>query len=587
MRAFIVLAVLSAAAAAAAQPLAVDQTIREVRKSIDAGRASDALAAIEATDKALASKRDQARLWFYTARAHEELGDEQSAAADYARAIDLEPTYGAAMNNLAQLLVRRGDAARAAALLKTAIALDDPRHLLYVDNYAAAAEKAGDIEAARTAYAEVARVQQENVAAQMNAIRLLDDPWRMAQMLVKLASRGEAAAAQSLALDLLAKPFDARGKRALLSVVAGALARQHVAPQAFEKHPAAARLAALRADASIAGGIDEMLLLVRGEVDPARYVWWRSPPDERFGALIRDVGASWAGAGQKAKAEACYKLALDYAGGRDADAFVELADLYFNEKRLADLDALARNYERPMFAAKADTIAARDYGAEYRFHVALGTMYAYLERWGDEGDATSAIFQLRQAQRAAADYNRELTWGQKISAEPKTIELLATAYTKTNKRDRAVALRIDSAAAFAAEGRKTAANGVLAPLKADAALVNDASYRQRYDEVIEKLKQPLVIEYTISFPDSIDVKLTSSGEARLSELPRATLQDIQNALGSYVTADSDDERDRAEYKLLQLGVLNLTSTTMSHTSGDFEIAVGGKAVKCHYQVSAQ
>ncbi|MEK6375040.1 MAG: hypothetical protein AABO58_20405 [Acidobacteriota bacterium] len=583
MRTIVALAVLIAAAAAA-QPLAIGPSIRDARKSLDAGRTAEALAALEAIDKSQASNRDQARLWFYTARAHEDLGDEQSAAADYTRAIDLEPTYGAAMNNLAQLLVRRGDAARAATLLKTAAALDDPRHLLYVDNYAAAAEKAGDIAAARTAYAEVAIAQPDNVAAQLNAIRTLDDPLRMAAALAKLSNRGEPAAVESLALDLLAKPFDARGKRALLGVVAGALARQHVAPQRFDAHPAATRLAALRADPLLAGGIDEILLLMHGEVDAARYSWWRSPHDDRFGALIKDLGASWTGAGEKAKAEACYKLALDYAGGRDADAFVELADLYFAQKRLADLDALAQTYERPMFA---ETIAARDYGAEYRFHVALGTMYAYLERWGDEGNPTSAIFQLRQAQRAAADYNRELKWGQKISVDPKTIELLAAGYAKVNKGDRAVALRIDSAVAYAADGRKTAANGVLAPLRAEPSLIADASYRQRYDEVTETLTKPMSIDITINFPDFIDVKLTSSGEARLSDLPRPTLQGIQNALSTFVTGDSEDERDRAEYKLLQLGVLNLTAATMSRSSGDFEVVVGGKTVKCHYAVTVQ
>jgi tetratricopeptide (TPR) repeat protein len=577
MRTFAVLAVISVAVSAAAQPSAIETAIREVRKSIDGGHADEALSAIAAIDKSQASGRDQARLWFYTARAHEELGDEQSAAGGYARAIELEPTYGAAMNNLAQLLVRRGDAARAAALLKQAAALDDLRHLLYVDNYAAAAEKAGDLEAARKAYAEVAAVQQDNIAAQLNSIRLLDDPWRIAEMLAKLASRGEATAAQSLALDLLARPFDARGKRALLGVVAGAMARLRVTPQQFETHPSVERLGTLRGDAAIAEGIAEMRMLARGEAGLSRYPWWRSAPDERFGALIRAMGAGWAASGDNAKAEACYKLAVDYAGGRDADAFVELADLYFGQKRIDDLDALARTYPA----------AARDFGAEYRFRIALGSMYANLERWGDDGQPTSAIFQLRQAQRAAADYNRELKWGQKISNDPTTIELLATAYAKTNDRDRAVALRIDSAAAFAAEGRKTAANSVLGPLKADPSLVTDPSYRRRYDDVIEKLRQPMVIEYTVTFPDSIDVKLTSSGEARLSDLPRATLHGIQKALGMFVTADSDDARDRAEYKLLQLGVLNLTSATMSHTSGDFEIAVGGKPVKCHYQVSAQ
>ena len=585
MRAIVTVAVLLVASAAVGQPT-VDATIREARKAIDAGRAHEALDTLTSFDKSALPPRARARLWFYTARVHEELGDEPSAVAAYQHAVDLEPTYGAAMNNLGELLLRRGDATRAAALLKTAVALDDPRHLLYLDNYAAAAEKAGGIEAARSAYGEVALAQPENVAAQLNAIRLLDDPRRMAERLAKLCN-SDAPAVESLALDLLAKPFDAAGKRALLSAMAGALARQHIAPKEFEKRPAAARLAALRADPQIAGGIDEIVRLARGETDAARYSWWRSAYDARFGALIKDVGSSWAAAGEQGKAEACYKLALDYASGRDADAFVELADLYFGQKRLADLDALARNYEQPMFAAKAETIAARDYAAEYRFHVALGTMYAYLERWGDEGNPTSAVFQLRQAQRAAADYNGELKWGQKIGLDPKTIELLAAGYTKTGKRDRAVTLRIDGAVAYAAEGRKTAANQLLAPLKANPSLITGDSDRQRFQDVVESLKKPMIIEMTIGFPDSIDVKLTSMGQGGLSDLPVATQKGIVNALADYVTGESELERDRAENKLLALGILNLNPATMSRSTGEFEVAVAGKTLKYRYAVSAK
>ncbi len=587
MRTIVALAVLMTASNGAAQPLAIEATIREVRKSIDAGRASEALATLEAIDKSRAMTRDQARLWFYTARAHEELGDEQKAIADYARAVDLEPTYGVAMNNLAQLLVRRGDAVQAAALLKAAAALDDPRRLVYVNNYAAAAERAGYIDAARNAYAEVAAAQPDNIAAQLNAVRLLDDPRRMADALARLVNRGEATAAQSMALELLARPFDALGKRALLSVVAGALAQQYIDPPRFAALPIAARLRALRGDPLIHDGVEEMMQLYLGEVDATRYVWWRSPRDERFGALIKDVGASWAGAGEKAKAEASYKLALDYARGRDPDAFIELADLYYAQKRFADLDALARNYEHSMFSAKAETIASGDYAAEYRFHVALGTMYAYMERWGDENNPTSAIFQLKQAQRAAADYNRDLRWGPKIVTDPKTIELLATGYTKVNKRDRAVALRIETAAAYAAEGRKTAATGLLAPLKADPSIIADPAYRQRYAEVTEKLKQPMMIDIDVNFPDAIDVKISSVGEGGLAALPSTTVKGLVNALADYVTAESDSDRDRAEEKLRKLGVSNLAPATMSRSTGDLEIIVGGKTLKYRYTVAAK
>lgn len=93
-------------------------------------------------------------------------------------------------------------------------------------------------------------------------------------------------------------------------------------------------------------------------------------------------------------------------------------------------------------------------------HVALDTMYAYLGRRGSEQEPASAIFQFTQAQRAAADHNRTATWWPKIPADPKTIELLATGYTKVHLADRAVALRIEAADAFLNDGRKRTVRGI-------------------------------------------------------------------------------------------------------------------------------
>ena len=70
-------------------------------------------------------------------------------------------------------------------------------------------------------------------------------------------------------------------------------------------------------------------------------------------------------------------------------------------------------------------------------------------------------------------------------------------------------------------------------------------------------------------------------------MPSVTVKGIVNALAEYVTGESDLERDRGEDKLLQLGVLNLAPATMSRSTGDFEIAIAGKTLKCHYAVSAK
>jgi len=575
------LLVVVAVAASAAPPQPVDTTIRAVRKLIDEGHPNDALAALQAADLSNASKRDRARIFFYTARVHEELGDEAKAAAAYRQATEIEPTYGAAMNNLAQLLLRGGDAAAAAALLKKAAALDDPHRLLYLDNYAEAAEKSGDLAAARNAYAQVAAAQPDSVIAQVNAIRLLDDPKRIAELLAKLSKLGETNAAQSLALTFLRGPFDEQAKRAFLGVVAGTLASQHIDPAQFDAQPVAPQIAALRADAQIGNGAAELLQLYRGNTDPSQYRWWRTePPDERFTALIRDVGTSRAAANDKQQAERYFKLALAVSHGTDPDSFVELADLYYNQKRIAELDALTREYEAPMFAAKSAAIASRNFAAEYRFHVALGTIYAYLGRWGSEGEPASAIFQLTQAQRAAADYNAGVTWGPKIPTDPKTVDLLAVAYTKVHMPDRAAVLRIDTAEALLDDGRKTAALQLLKPLQKDPSLITD---QRRYDAVVEKSKAPMTKEFILGFPDAIDVGL-SSLEPIAGKLSQELGKQIIVAIGNYVTAESDQGRDRAERTLLLLGVTGLNPTTMSRSTGELLIPIDGKPVRYRYVV---
>jgi tetratricopeptide (TPR) repeat protein len=567
---------IAVALSAAAQPKPIDAMLRGVRQMLEAGRAAEALAVLDAADTSGAGKRDRARICFYQARAYEDLGDEQKAIAAYTRATQIEPAYGAALNNLAQLLARGGDSTRAAALLKSAVALaDDPYRVLYLNNYAVAAEKSGDVAAARNAYASLAAAQPDNVDAQLSSIRLLGDPRRMAEQLVKLSNRGEAGAAQSLALDLLRKPYDAQGKRALLSVVAGTLACQHL-----DASRAVSRLTPLGDDPQLRDGVGELLLLYRGNVDPSQYRWWRAPRDERFAALVRDLGAASGGA----KAEGYFKLALEYAEGRDPDAFIELADLYYAQKRTADLDELARRYGGPMFDAKIDTIASGDTAAEYRFHVALGTIYAYLQRWGSENDPASAIFQLAQAQRAGiVQTQSQRTWTPKIPADPKVVDLLATGYAKTNLGGRAVALRIEQAEAFLDDRRKTAAKIVLKPVDRNA--IAEPALRRRYDDLIERLKKPMTYETSISFPDTVEVSLKSAEPTSVKMSPELGRQ-ITNLLRDYVLADSDRGRDGAEDALRKLGASGLNPTNMSRSAGELVVSLEGKTVRYLYVVKA-
>src|SRR5204863_3407234 len=160
---------------------------------------------------------------------------------------------------------------------------------------------------------------------------------------------------------------------------------------------------------------------------------------------------------------------------------------YYSQKRLDALNALATEYREPMFDAKMGTILRGDVTAEYRFHVALGTMYSYLGQYGDEQTPTSAIFQLSRAKQVAEAADRQ--GGKRITIDPKVIDLLATSYEKVSAPDAAVRVRLDSAEAFKKQGRVAAAQRVFKPLAVNPSGVKTED-RTRY-EVLRRDLPPI------------------------------------------------------------------------------------------------
>jgi len=101
--------------------------------------------------------------------------------------------------------------------------------------------------------------------------------------------------------------------------------------------------------------------------------------------------------------------------------------------------------------------------------------------------------------------------------------------------------------------------------------------------VTKCLAQPIGIDTTIAFPDAVEVTLTSA-EPTSAKMPVALGRQIYNLLQSYVLADSDDARDRAEDALRKLGVTDLNPITMSRTTGEFVMRIEGQAVWYQYAV---
>lgn len=540
-----------------------DATIRDARKLLADRSPQAALDVLRAAGVSGASSRDLARLSFYTGRAYEDLHDRKNAEAAYRKAIAAEPAYGAALNNLAQLRLGAGDAAEAARLLERASRLEDRHRLVYVNNYALAAERAGDIPSARRAYAELALAQPDNVDAQVNVIRLLDDPQRQIDLLLRLCRVGEAKASRAAALELIPRSPAVETKRALLAIVAETLAADDSDP---------APLAALRNDARIGAGVRELLALYGKE--PVQIVWWRNPHfDEHVTNLIRELGVRRAAANDFEAAKRLLKLAVEYSNGSDPETILELADIYVREKRLPELDALARTAQQAI-------ASVHDSGTAYRFHTALGTMYASLGRWGSESEPASAIYQLTSAGQAAADYNATLKWGSRIPTDPRAVTLLAEGLAHTGAGDRSLELRIASAEELLDDGRKRAALQVIEGLqRAD---IRDAAMRKRYDALIAKSKMPIVQEFVINFPDSVSVDLVALAPAP-GALSRDLGQKIVKLLSDHALAETDYTRDVTERALLLLGVTRF-NPAMSRTAGELSIPVGGTPVRYRYAV---
>jgi beta-lactam-binding protein with PASTA domain/tetratricopeptide (TPR) repeat protein len=492
------LAVAISVAAVASDPISLGDAVKRAEELLLAGDAKSALDVLNGVTPAETdSARARARVLFYTARAHEDLTENDAAVAAYKQAIEIDPAYGAALNNLAQLYVANKNYDDAIALYKRAMQIKDARSEVYAMNYAAALAAKGDKAAARAVYERIAAGQPWNTDVQSRLLALTDDGKEAAARLHSMIDRGAIDPAQQLAFDLLAsRPFDARGKSALLDVVVTTLARQHISADAFDGLPAAQRLGALRSDPDLREAVREIKLLYAGGTAQSDFQWWSKYAPTTFGALAKDLGAQAAKSDPR-MAERYDTLALQMSGGTDPDAFLALADLFYSQKRLDSLNALATQYRAPMFDAKSDAIRSGNLSAEYRFHVALGTMYTYLGQYGDESTPTSAIFQLKRAKDVAEASQQQD--GPKITVDPKVIDLLATGYTKVSAPDVAARVRLESAETFKRQGRTAAATRVFKPLASDPSSLKE-EYREQFARVQHDLLPNLEI---VKFPQSV------------------------------------------------------------------------------------
>jgi len=416
----------------------------------------------------------------------------------YKRALALRPDSAATLNNLAQLYVQTGRENEAPELLRKAVSLKDQQSDITAQNYAAVLESKGDTASASEYYAMVATSEPGNMDAYEKAVGgyLKADPKGLGGYLWDLLKAGQVLRVQQSAIRALQqREWEPEQRRELLSLVAASLSQQRYDPAKYEDTFAAKNLGSFAGDAVIGKGVTELEQLHQGSLDAAAFSWWAEAgdlhadpprgmwPRDAFRSLIRGLANWYQGRGDLKRAETAYRLAVLLNRQEiDPTACLALADLYIAQERVDDVDHLLKDVAPELFYGKEQAYRSSQWRKIYEFHRALGLIYSYLKRWGNDNTPTSAIFQLKHAMDAAARL--------KIKPEPRLVDSLATAYESTGAAEYGSALRLRYAEEYASEKDYINAAELLAPLgKQKAAGKLNALTVQRYDRTVQMIPQ--------------------------------------------------------------------------------------------------
>jgi hypothetical protein len=405
-----------------------------------------------------------------------------AAIAGYKEYLQSHPKSGGTLNNLAQLYAQ--DPAQqqwALELYDQAVGLQDSRSSAYELNRAKLQSEMGLNDAALKSSTEVLKKDRRNSAAQDLSLALLEksgDIEGIARFIRGLAESG----AVSTAIDTAVSEIDRLpGKREpVLVVLAETLANPTLQdmPGQFGATAAAKSLAKHAQATDIGGGVREMLALYEKPGDPQASYWWHQDFQYRddqkgwfrgttFTTLARALGdrCRRAGADNYPCAEAYYNFALEFSRPYiDTDAFLALAQIYGTTDRRDKLTAIEKRYEGELFSGKGDSISRGDLRKEYDFHLALGTMYSYLDKWTNSQWApASAVFQLENAKRVSEQYNKRNPTKPQLEFPAESAGMLSTGYEKAGNFNLAAKVRVEAAKKASDSGDQYGARELIDP----------------------------------------------------------------------------------------------------------------------------
>lgn len=467
----------------------------------------------------------EARFEFYLGLARQKKGESETgeertsnlrlAVRRYRRVLRMRPDSASTLNNLAQCYEGLGQNKEAAGYYRRAIAADTGGKSVYQLNYADFLSSTGKWKDAAPIYQEIAREAPQSDGPHRKLVDVYignaDD--QLMPYLWKILGDGQAAKAESAALEALkAQRWPSQAVDELFAIVAVSLSKQLYRPEAFADSPGGQALKDLSesADSSISACADELMKAHSpDDLWSNSFSWWsrrgsprREPPRgvwprDGFRRLLRSLGTRYQQYGEDEKAESYFRRAATLAEeDLDPAAFRKLVDLYVDQNRGEELEALARDYERQLFKEKnavyrdvSDLARARKSQLEklFEYHQTLGELYSYLGK--DESrrsTAASAIFQLQRAMSVDEILSeKDPTDKKEVRFQPHLAELLAKAYEEDGQTRKSREVRVKAAQRYAAAEDHRAVYQVLRPIEPNLS----GSDKQLYERSLQKVPE--------------------------------------------------------------------------------------------------
>lgn len=190
---------------------------------------------------------------------------------------------------------------------------------------------------------------------------------------------------------------------------------------------------------------------LHGELPANAGNWWTQGNDRREAwARFLFVVGEQASAASPEKAERIWQYGLipvrdDRRSASSLELRRALALLYVRYPKMDANGAKLHDLVQRLFEDKLGAIESRDLEAEQKYHAVLALIFAGQNQWGNDGDAYSALFQLRRTVEVANERFRREGIYQPL---PEIKQLRVKAYQQTGRTDLAAQAQWDTALAY-------------------------------------------------------------------------------------------------------------------------------------------